>query len=412
MLRFSPHQTTYIAKANHRYNFKLGAVRSGKSFVDVAYTIPARLRDVRNETGLNVILGVSKETIERNVLEPMREIYSSDLVSTINSRNIATVCGVPVYCLGAEKITQVSKIQGMSIKYCYGDEIAKWSQEVFAMLQSRLDKPYSMMDGACNPEHPGHWLKEFVDRDDIDIYTQKYTIFDNPFLSKDFVDKLCNEYKGTVYYKRYILGEWALAEGLIYPMYANAIAAPPPGVVTEKYVLSIDYGTLNAFAALLWEKKGPVWYATRGYYYSGREKGTCKTDNEYLEDLDAFLQDIFTKLAEGQKLKTIVDPSAASFITLLKKSKHFIVMPADNSVGDGIRETATAMQMGVIKIDPSIKEWTKEAEGYVWDEKSKDDTPVKIDDHYMDATRYFVKTMRVVSKQKDDSSQKRQSAFM
>lgn len=412
MLRFSPHQTTYIAKANHRYNFKLGAVRSGKSFVDVAYTIPARLRDVRNETGLNVILGVSKETIERNVLEPMREIYSSDLVSTINSRNIATVCGVPVYCLGAEKITQVSKIQGMSIKYCYGDEIAKWSQEVFAMLQSRLDKPYSMMDGACNPEHPGHWLKEFVDRDDIDIYTQKYTIFDNPFLSKEFVDKLCNEYKGTVYYKRYILGEWALAEGLIYPMYANAIAAPPPGVVTEKYVLSIDYGTLNAFAALLWEKKGPVWYATRGYYYSGREKGTCKTDNEYLEDLDAFLQDIFTKLAEGQKLKTIVDPSAASFITLLKKSKHFIVMPADNSVGDGIRETATAMQMGVIKIDPSIKEWIKEAEGYVWDEKSKDDTPVKIDDHYMDATRYFVKTMHVVSKQKDDSSQKRQSAFM
>ena len=412
MIQFSPHQTTYIANATHRYNFKLGAVRSGKSFVDVAYTIPARLRNVRNEPGLNVILGVSKETIERNVLEPMREIYTSDLVSTINSRNIATVCGVPVYCLGAEKITQVSKIQGMSIKYCYGDEIAKWSQEVFAMLQSRLDKSYSMMDGACNPEHPGHWLKEFVDRDDIDIYTQKYTIFDNPFLSKDFVDKLCNEYKGTVYYKRYILGEWALAEGLIYPMYANAIAAPPPGVVTEKYVLSIDYGTLNAFAALLWEKKGPVWYATRGYYYSGRENGTCKTDNEYLEDLDAFLQDIFTKLAEGQKLKTIVDPSAASFITLLKKSKHFIVIPADNSVGDGIRETATAMQMGFIKIDPSIKEWIKEAEGYVWDEKSKDDTPVKIDDHYMDATRYFVKTMRVVSKQKDDSSQKRQSAFM
>lgn len=412
MIQFSPHQTTYIANATHRYNFKLGAVRSGKSFVDVAYTIPARLRDVRNKPGLNVILGVSKETIERNVLEPMREIYTSDLVGTINSRNIANVCGVPVYCLGAEKITQVSKIQGMSIKYCYGDEIAKWSQEVFAMLQSRLDKSYSMMDGACNPEHPGHWLKEFVDRDDIDIYTQKYTIFDNPFLSKEFVNKLCNEYKGTVYYKRYILGEWALAEGLIYPMYAKAIAAPPPGVVTEKYVLSIDYGTLNAFAALLWEKKGPVWYATRGYYYSGREKGTCKTDSEYLEDLDAFLQDIFTKLAEGQKLKTIVDPSAASFITLLKKSKHFIVMPADNSVGDGIRETATAMQMGFIKIDPSIKEWVKEAEGYVWDEKSKDDTPVKIDDHYMDATRYFVKTMRVVSKQKDDSSQKRQSAFM
>ena len=412
MIQFSPHQTTYIANATHRYNFKLGAVRSGKSFVDVAYTIPARLRNVRNEPGLNVILGVSKETIERNVLEPMREIYTSDLVSTINSRNIATVCGVPVYCLGAEKITQVSKIQGMSIKYCYGDEIAKWSQEVFAMLQSRLDKSYSMMDGACNPEHPGHWLKEFLDRDDIDTYVQKYTIFDNPFLNRDFVSKLCKEYEGTVYYKRYILGEWALAEGLIYPMYSDAIAAPPTGLLTERYVLSIDYGTLNAFAALLWEKKGPVWYATRGYYYSGRENGTCKTDAEYLADLESFLQDIFTKLAEGQKLKTIVDPSAASFITLLKKNRHFAVMPADNAVSDGIRETATAMQRGDIKINPSIKEWVKEAEGYVWDEKRDDDAPVKIDDHYMDATRYFVKTMHIVSKRPQAAAQSKQSMFM
>lgn len=217
----SPKQNEYIQNANRRWNLKVGAVRSGKSYTDIVYTIPSRVRNGHGKEGLNVILGVSRETIERNVLQPMREQYTDRLVGTINGRNIARICGEDVYCLGAEKISQVAKIQGSSIKYCYGDEIAKWNKEVFAMLQSRLDKPYSCFDGSCNPEHPNHWLKEFIDREDIDLYLQSYTIFDNPFLPKEFVDNLCKEYAGTVYYQRYIMGEWALAEGLIYRYFAD-----------------------------------------------------------------------------------------------------------------------------------------------------------------------------------------------
>ena len=220
-------QNEYLRNAHARWNFKIGAVRSGKSFVDIMQVIPERLLELSNKEGLNVILGVSRETIERNVLQPMREMYTSSIVGNINSRNIATVCGQEVYCLGAEKVSQVSKIQGSSIKYCYGDEIAKWHKDVFAMLQSRLDKPYSCFDGACNPEYPTHWLKQFIDREDIDSYIQKYTIFDNPFLPRAFVEALQKEYRGTVYERRYIYGEWALAEGLIFPMYADALSDVP-----------------------------------------------------------------------------------------------------------------------------------------------------------------------------------------
>ena len=131
------------------------------------------------------------------------------------------VCGEEVYCLGAEKVSQVAKIQGASIKYCYGDEIAKWNKEVFQMLKSRLDKPYSCFDGACNPEHPTHWLKEFLDNDELDIYLQRYTIFDNPFLPQEFVEQLCKEYEGTIYYDRLILGLWKRAEGAIYKRFAD-----------------------------------------------------------------------------------------------------------------------------------------------------------------------------------------------
>ena len=220
-MQLSSKQNEYIINATHRWNIKSGAVRSGKSFVDTAYIVPQRIRERAGKPGLNVIMGVSKESIERNVLQPMREIYTSDLIGNINNRNVARVCGEDVYCLGAEKVSQVAKIQGASIKYCYGDEIAKWNKEVFQMLKSRLDKPYSCFDGACNPEHPTHWLKEFIDNVELDIYLQRYTIFDNPFLDPEFVEKLCKEYDGTIYYDRLILGLWKRADGSIYKRFAD-----------------------------------------------------------------------------------------------------------------------------------------------------------------------------------------------
>lgn len=221
----SDKQKEFIRKAHHRYNIKVGARRCGKTYLDNLYTIPKRIIERKGKDGLNVILGVSKGTIERNVLQPLRQIYGNNLVSTINSANIATLFGEEVYCLGAEKVNQVSKIQGTSIKYCYGDEVAKWSQEVFIMLQASLDKPYSCFDGALNPENNSHWLKrDFLDQVEekgLDVYVQHYTIFDNPFLDKEFVDNLCKEYEGTVYYNRLILGQWCNAEGIIYRQFAD-----------------------------------------------------------------------------------------------------------------------------------------------------------------------------------------------
>lgn len=413
-LKLTPKQNEYIRNADARWNLKIGAVRSGKSFVDVAYIIPCRIRERADKPGLTVIMGVSKGTIERNVLQPMREIYTGELVGTINNENIAQVFGEPVYCLGAEKMSQVAKILGSSIKYCYGDEIAKWNREVFNVLKSRLDKEYSCFDGACNPESPNHWLKEFIDDATLDAYIQKYQIFDNPNLPKNYVENLCNEYAGTVYYDRYILGEWALAEGLIYPMYKDATVDALP--VSEGHIIpakdicvSIDYGTMNAFAAMLWTKRDGVWYGEREYYYSGRDTGVQKTDQEYAEALDEWIADYWEEKKKNQfysefggmqvsRIETIIDPSAASFIALLKKSEWAKVRSANNEVSDGIRDTAVALQTGKVKILKECKNWTKEAGGYVWDDSETEDRPVKVNDHLMDATRYFIRTKRIAAK--------------
>ena len=221
----SDKQKEYIRNATHRFNLKVGARRCGKTYLDILYMIPKRIIERKGKDGLYCIFGVSQATIERNVLQPLREIYGKNLIGSVKNNNVAKLFGEDVYCLGCEKVNQVSKIQGTSIKYAYGDEIAKWHQEVFIMIQGSLDKDYSCFDGALNPENQSHWLKkdflDTVEEKQLDVYVQHYTIFDNPFLSKEFVDNLCKEYAGTVFYDRLILGQWKNAEGIIYKQFAD-----------------------------------------------------------------------------------------------------------------------------------------------------------------------------------------------
>lgn len=418
---FSEKQIEFFANANHRWNIKTGAVRSGKTYADY-FTIPKRIRARKGKPGLSFIFGVSKGTIERNILEPLRIIWGDTLVGEIKQDNTCYLFGETVHCLGCEKVSQVSKIRGVSIKYAYGDEVAEWNEEVFNLIKSRLDKPYSCFDGALNPEGPNHWLKQFIDSD-IDIYVQQYTIFDNPFLPQEFIDNLCKEYEGTVYYKRYILGQWALAEGVIYPMYADALYSENPcnPAEFERLCISLDYGTENAFAALMLGRYKGIHYAYKGYYYSGRTQGVTKTDTEYLQDLEKTFADEIDDYKRKKalhdknpyvydmprKIEMIIDPSAASFIALMEKQSWCTVLKAKNDVKDGIRETAVAMKTGKVRIYKGIKEWQNEVKGYVWDKEAGEkgeEKPLKINDHYMDATRYYVYTKEIAKVRREYKS--------
>lgn len=292
----SEKQKEYIRSANHRYNLKIGARRCGKTYLDILYFIPKRIIERKGKDGLNVIFGVSKGTIERNVLQPLREIYGKELITAINSQNIAYLFGEEVYCLGCEKANQVSKIQGTSIKYAYGDEIAKWCQDVFVMIQASLDKPYSCFDGALNPESNSHWFKvDFLDKIEekgIDAYIQHYTIFDNPFLSKEFVNNLCKEYEGTVFYNRLILGQWCNAEGLIYKRFADN---PSKYIWTKKKdngeydlpegytVIGIDYGGNKSGQAFVCTR---ISYDYKNIIVLGSEKHMGDIDPDNLFELE------------------------------------------------------------------------------------------------------------------------------
>lgn len=383
-------QAEYLMGCDHRWNVKTGATGSGKSFVDFAATIPKRILAARGE-GLLVMLGNTRGTLERNILEPMREMWPG-LVGNIRSDNTVSIFGRKVYALGADNRKHVARIQGATFEWVYGDEITTWSEDVFQMLKSRLRCEHSHFDGTCNPDSPTHWVKRFLDSD-ADIYHQHYEI-DDGVLPPQVVEELKKEYAGTVYYRRYILGEWAQAEGLVYPMWEDAVEDTWTGDARE-WAVSVDYGTQNATAALLWAYDGTVWHAVREYYHSGRAEGHQKTDDDYAADLEELVRGV-----PGRTVRAIVDPSAASFKATLRRSGRFAVMDARNAVLDGIRETAVCLQRGSVKVGRSCESTVREIQGYVWDDRASGDAPLKVDDHAMDAVRYLVATMRV--KQRGD----------
>ena len=262
----TPKQCEYVRSADRRWNFKGGATRSGKTFLDCRWVIPMRIRARRDLDGLTALIGVTSGTLERNILSPMRHVFGESLVGRVSDGGEVSLFGERCFALGADRANQVSKLRGSSIKYCYGDEVADWTEEVFDLLKSRLDRPYSRFDGTFNPQGPGHWLKRFLDSG-ADVFAQTYTIDDNPFLDRTFVENLKREYRGTVLYDRYILGRWAVAEGRVYRLFTDAPERfirddIPPGDVRQAAV-GVDFGggkSAHAFclAAVTWKGEAAV----------------------------------------------------------------------------------------------------------------------------------------------------------
>ena len=222
-MQLTEKQSEYIRRANCRWNFKGGATRSGKTWLDVHYVIPSRVRSRAGEPGLTLLMGVSRGTLERNVLGPMRALYGEELVGYAAAGGRLRLFGEDCFALGAGRACAVSGLRGASVKYAYGDEVADWQPQVFELLKSRLDGASSCFDGTYNPQGKTHWLYRFL-TGGADVYSQQYGIADNPYLPPTFVEQLKREYRGTVYYDRYILGRWKSAEGTLF-------ASEPP--VTE-----------------------------------------------------------------------------------------------------------------------------------------------------------------------------------
>lgn len=373
-MQLSSKQKEFWNSANSRWNVKSGATRSGKTYLDY-YVIPRRIRAVAGKEGLVVILGNTKGTLQRNIIEPLQKIFTPALVTDIRSDNTAMLFGEKCYCLGADKVNQVDRIRGTSIKYCYGDEVVTWHEEVFNMLKSRLDKPYSCFDGTCNPDNPNHWFYKFL-QSDADIFLQNYILEDNPFLSKEFVANLKKEYFGTVLYDRYILGKWALAEGLIYKVFADS----PEKFMIPKDKLPNQFESINIGHDFGGNKSNHAFVATGiGYdnhMYKLRAKSIKATgmsfnqlEREFISFVDGIIRDY------GYPNGVYCDSAEQTMINSYRQHTPYpIYNSVKRPINDRIRCTLLLMGSGRYYIvEGECDDLVNGLKTAVWDSKSLED---------------------------------------
>ncbi|CAB4126695.1 phage_term_2, phage terminase, large subunit, PBSX family [uncultured Caudovirales phage] len=386
MEKFSRKQLDFFHNANARINIAAGAVRSGKSYI----LLLRFMRELREgPEGAYLVTGKSERTVLMNVIEPLQH-FTNGAIRYNRGMGEFHLFGKKVYVVGANDERAEGKIRGATFAGALVDEVTILPPSYFKMLLSRLSVPGAKLFGGTNPDSPLHWLKvEFLDKfkdDPEQLKTFHFDLDDNPILTDQFKNALKKEYQG-LWYKRFILGDWVLAEGAIFDYFDTKIhIVKEPPTYAKYHLVGIDYGTNNPFAGVVVgfnDDHKPSLWVEKEYYWDSKAMGSQKTDSEYAIGMEYAFNGYTPRLY-------YLDPSAASFEVELKRLKK-PVKQAKNDVLDGIRFMSKLLSEGNLVICQSCKNLIKEIEGYVWDERAVlqgEDKPLKQRDHAIDAVRY------------------------
>ena len=378
-------QKEFLFTPDKRINLLSGSVRSGKTYISLlkfGLWVASMPPDAEF-----LMVGKTGGSLNRNCFGYMYQFFGEQNFHVSHGLKGSSLFGRKVWIAGANDIRSENQIRGMTLAGAYCDEVTLYPENFWVMLLTRLSYPGAKVFATCNPDNPTHYIKEnYIDRaDELDCAVWNFLLTDNTHLGQEYLDNITREFTG-VFYERYILGKWVKAEGLVYPMFDNVVQTEDRAY-TEYYV-SMDYGTMNPTAMLLFGLYDGVWYVVKEFYHSGRDTNQQKTDAEYYEDLE--------RLCGDRKISRVyIDPSAASFITLVRQKGKFPVQKADNTVIDGIRRTAQVIDERRLLVNDCCKNTIKEFGLYSWDEESEVDEVIKENDHAMDALRYFVQTKRI-----------------
>lgn len=400
----SPKQQKILAFPYSKYDALIcdGAVRSGKTSISMWAFVRWAMENFSGQR-----FGVCGRTVDsctKNIIVPFtamslaKERYiirwrRGDKVMEVRRGAVTNYFEV----FGGKDEASYTLIQGRTLAGVLLDEVVLMPRSFVEQALTRCSVDGAKLWFSCNPGSPQHWfytewIKRHKERNALYLH---FEMTDNLGLSEKTLERYQNMFTG-VFYDRYIRGLWVLAEGLVYDFGEENIVDDVPE--SGEYYISCDYGTLNPFSAGLWCWDGKTATRIREYYYSGREEHRNKTDEEYYTELEKLV-------GELPVISVIVDPSAASFIEVIKRHGKFKVRKAVNDVLPGIATTARYLRSGALKIHRSCKDAIREFGLYRWDEKSTEDRPIKENDHAMDDTRYFAMTV-LRRKVRDDNGEK------
>ena len=389
----SPKQRKILAFPYSKYDALIcdGAVRSGKTSIMMWAFVDWAMRQFSGQRF--GICGKTVDSASKNIVVPFLSMSLAKERYTMRWRRADKVLEVRrgavtnyFEVFGGKDESSFALIQGRTLAGVLLDEVALMPRSFVEQALTRCSVDGAKLWFSCNPESPQHWfylewIKRHKERNALYLH---FALTDNPSLSEERIKFYETSFTG-VFYERYVLGKWVLAEGLVYDFFGEEqIVDEEPD--KGEYYISCDYGTLNPFSAGLWCWDGKTATRIREYYYSGRESQRNKTDEEYYTELEALAGDLPVRAV-------VVDPSAASFIETIRRHGRFKVRKAHNEVVPGILTTARMLRDGTVKIHRSCKDAVREFGLYRWDEKSAEDRPVKESDHAMDDIRYFCQTI-------------------
>ena len=368
-----------------------GAIRSGKTLcMSLSYVLWAMESFNQQNFGM---AGKTIGSFRRNVLFWLKLMLKSRGYQVVDHRsdNLIVVSKGDTqnffYIFGGKDERSQDLIQGITLAGMFFDEVALMPESFVNQATGRCSVTGSKFWFNCNPDNPRHWFKvNWIDKcAEKNIIYLHFTMDDNLSLSEKIKERYRSMYVG-VFFKRYILGLWCVAEGLVYSMFDEEKHVTDEHMSGAlEYVVSIDYGTVNPFSAGLWAFDGKYSQREAELYYNSREVGKRVDDEAYYKMLKELIGD--------RKVSCIIiDPSAASFIEVIKKYGEYTVRKADNDVLYGIRVVTTMLNKGLLKIYKDCTSCINEFGLYCWDEEKNNDTVIKENDHAMDDTRYYVYT--------------------
>ncbi len=327
---FTEKQKKVLRCANKRFNILSGATRSGKTHITY-FLIILRIREHYNNNIL--FCGKTLATLERNIFVEMRkwfgEEYIGEVKSDMSGNRMIKIFGKSCYCVGANDERAITKIQGLGLGYAYCDELTTYPENFFRMLQSRLDRDDSKCDATCNPEGPTHFVKKLIDDDPEHVYNEHFSIYDNTFLAKQFVETLEHQYRGTIYFEKWILGNWVKAEGAVYPLFRKEVHFLTPAEFSRRYgrhsiryvIFGGDGANTNDATALV-----PLAIMDNGqavrlemFYHNPKINGQLSNE-QLVPYIQHYLQDLQEKYRfreNGVEFVTTVDCAAADLVLTL-----------------------------------------------------------------------------------------------
>jgi PBSX family phage terminase large subunit len=401
-MQLNPKQKQSIRDSTARLNIWEGSVRSGKS-VGIDYRILKALGEPKKglpPDAIDVFIGKTLSSLKRNVLNPIIELVGQDNAQYFSGKQEFHLWGNACYTIGANDERSEGKIRGSTIRKCLGDELTLWPESFFKMLDSRMSLEQSQFFGSTNPGPPKHYLKvDYIDRQhELNLKTFKFKLDDNKALLRDspsYVEAIKKNYTG-LWYKRFILGEWCMAEGSIYDFFDAAIHTVDETPEAEYHIIGGDYGTSNPTAFILFgvnrNAKPKIW-AEQEYYFDSKKAQRQKTDAEYSSDFQMFCKEHLGKYWQNVLKRAYFDPSAESMQLQLRRDGVHSLCDANNEVLPGIATVATMLKTGDFAIHKRCKNYIDEFYAYAWDPKAQAkglDLPLKTNDHCQDAGRYAI----------------------